>query len=1564
MMRGRTFRVFISSTFADMKEERNAFAQRVYPRLRGLCESRGYKFQAVDLRWGVREEAALDQQTVRICLDEIRRSQQISPKPNFLVLLGDRYGWRPLPPVIPAREMEGMRDLFTAEVSGRVAEWYRRDENAVPADYVLQSRMGEFESNATWDAIERKLRADLFQAAQGAGLSAEELRKYSASATELEIVNGALRIPDAASHVFAFVRSFVNMEELTAALPSEAAGRYIDMRPDGSVDTEAHAAQNRLKERLKEHLKDNLREGYQCTWPVSRASPELGGLCEMVYQRLSRAISSEMDNLDRHLGEPSWAEIRAHSEFGAERRSAFIGRKPTLERIARYIEKGPARPLIVHGPSGSGKSALMAMAAHSARLEYPEAVVIERYIGAVGAASISALLSGISGEISGKLDGDPATVPAVYEKLVQDFPARLALARDDKPLLIFIDAIDQLIYESEGGNLLWLPSDFSRHVRIIVSTTTLDKRKSFEILSERAGAFPGQLLALDPMDATEGGQALERWLGDDGRTLTTTQRSALLGKFAREGSPLYLKLAFAAARRWKSYDDEAKPETLPGDVRGLVSALYARLSHPSEHGPLMVSRALGLLAAARFGLSDDEMLDLLWSDAEIRKEFDSRKRHDIPDDHQALPPILWSRLYFDLEPYLSTREINGVRLLGYFHRQLREVAEEAYLPLTVEIHGETDALNQPMGTQKGRVHGDLADYFSHKWQRSDIHALLELIHQLGQAGRTDEAKRLLTDYGWISKKLQVTGVGLLLGDYEEITLDRQEPAGMVAGAIRLSAHVLARGKEQLPGQLLGRLGRGGLLTALVEAARAAVVPPALIPVWPQLTPPGGSLVRTLVGHTGPITGVKISADGKRGISCSKDHTLILWDLDSGTKILAYRGHEDEVTCVAQSEDGKLALSGSKDMTLKLWRVSSGEVVRTLREFTIPTTLAEAFAPAPMVTCLAMSADGKIAVSGFMDRSLKVWDLGSGKVLQSLLGHKGTVSSLAMSANGMTALSGSKEGTLIHWDLNSGKARWTHIAHSGSINSIAVSRDGKIGISASGSEAIRHWDLDSGREIQAIELESLNTVRSLAISEDGKIALAASDYLNISLLDLDSGKVLRSFKEQSYSTIGDIAMSRDGKTALSGAEDMQLKLWDISPGPRMFESRSQYVPLVTDVAISADGKTALSGSVGGLTGEGGNLKLWDLQSNRLIANLAGHSKMVTSVAISADAEFALSGSHDRTLKLWHLRSRKTIRSLTDRCGRIGSVALSDDCKRALSGASGTVSIWDLESGSLVRILVDHKGDITALAFGSDGITALSGSEDKTFKLWTLETGLVRKTFSGHTGGVTSVAYCIGGRMALSGSEDRTLKLWDLESGRTLRTYSGHTETVMSIAVLADGLTALSCSFDGTLKVWELASGRALATYTADFPFRSARVARNANTVAAGGGTGRIHVLELLLEQPIPVSQVARHGVSELTKANLLQNSNQIDKRDPGNAALSPEKKSTVPVSLKRIRITSDPPGAEVLLNFRKVGFTPVEIRLERPLNGLIVKLKGYSRFQCNLPLNHPEESLTIQLEKEG
>lgn len=130
----RTFRVFVSSTFEDLKNERDALQDRAFPHLAVICESFGARFQAVDLRWGVRDEAVANQKTMEVCLSEITKCQRTGIQPNFMILLGERYGWCPLH--IEAAEFEAVRERSAPHVRPLVESWYERDDNSVPPEYL------------------------------------------------------------------------------------------------------------------------------------------------------------------------------------------------------------------------------------------------------------------------------------------------------------------------------------------------------------------------------------------------------------------------------------------------------------------------------------------------------------------------------------------------------------------------------------------------------------------------------------------------------------------------------------------------------------------------------------------------------------------------------------------------------------------------------------------------------------------------------------------------------------------------------------------------------------------------------------------------------------------------------------------------------------------------------------------------------------------------------------------------------------------------------------------------------------------------------------------------------------------------------------------------------------------------------------------------------------------------------------------------------------------------------------------------------------------------------------
>lgn len=226
-------RVFVSSTFSDLKLERDALQLRVFPKLEQLCLRDGFQFQAIDLRWGVSTEAGLDHRTMHICFEELRRSQEISPEPNFLILLGNRYGWRPLPEVISADEFQSLElAAGQIEVSAQqqspfdlLRRWYRLDENALTSIYVLQPRRKpnpgdpggtDITSAEVWREIETVLwqiinRAfpatrlrDRFATQSSPHDPLPAIVRFQASATEQEIWRGALSVSNAGQHVVAF----------------------------------------------------------------------------------------------------------------------------------------------------------------------------------------------------------------------------------------------------------------------------------------------------------------------------------------------------------------------------------------------------------------------------------------------------------------------------------------------------------------------------------------------------------------------------------------------------------------------------------------------------------------------------------------------------------------------------------------------------------------------------------------------------------------------------------------------------------------------------------------------------------------------------------------------------------------------------------------------------------------------------------------------------------------------------------------------------------------------------------------------------------------------------------------------------------------------------------------------------------------------------------------------------------------------------------------------------------------------------------------------------------------
>ena len=100
----------------------------------------------------------------------------------------------------------------------------------------------------------------------------------------------------------------------------------------------------------------------------------------------------------------------------------------------------------------------------------------------------------------------------------------------------------------------------------------------------------------------------------------------------------------------------------------VLRSLFDRLSDEASHGEALVGHTLGYLAAGQNGLTEGELFDVLSVDGEVMAEF-LRRSPESPEVDR-LPPVVWSRMYHDLEPYLAEQAADGASLLGFYHRQV------------------------------------------------------------------------------------------------------------------------------------------------------------------------------------------------------------------------------------------------------------------------------------------------------------------------------------------------------------------------------------------------------------------------------------------------------------------------------------------------------------------------------------------------------------------------------------------------------------------------------------------------------------------------------------------------------------------------------------------------------------------------------------------------------------------------------------------------------------------------------------------------------------------------------
>lgn len=291
-----------------------------------------------------------------------------------------------------------------------------------------------------------------------------------------------------------------------------------------------------------------------------------------------------------------------------------------------------------------------------------------------------------------------------------------------------------------------------------------------------------------------------------------------------------------------------------------------------------------------------------------------------------------------------------------------------------------------------------------------------------------------------------------------------------------------------------------------------------------------------------------------------------------------------------------------------------------------------------VRCLSFTPDGTHLVSGSFDKTIKLWQLSTGKLIHTLTDHPKGVFALAISPDGKLLASGSWDDTIKLWNLETGTLVRNLSKHQGSVRSLAISADSRMLVSGSFDRTIELWQLPDGVPTQTIVTRK--SIAAIALSADGRLIASTSENGNIvELWSLASGKLIAQTVGNNYG-IGSLAIAPDSQTIAAGTVNGYLILWqftglsdDECQQIEPLQSIEAHAGQINACVFSPDGQHVITGSVDG------KAKVWYKDEDLSFRNPARNilkgdlGRSVMSVAIASDGRSVAVGGADGTIQIW-------------------------------------------------------------------------------------------------------------------------------------------------------------------------------------------------------------------------------------------------------------------------------------------------------------------------------------------
>jgi WD40 repeat protein/serine/threonine protein kinase len=549
-----------------------------------------------------------------------------------------------------------------------------------------------------------------------------------------------------------------------------------------------------------------------------------------------------------------------------------------------------------------------------------------------------------------------------------------------------------------------------------------------------------------------------------------------------------------------------------------------------------------------------------------------------------------------------------------------------------------------------------------------------------------------------------------------------------------------------------------------------------------------------------------------------------------------------------------------------------------------------------VTGLRYMPGGRILVSSSYDKTVRVWELETGRVLASLP-HEGLVSAIDISPDGRWLATGIRRGLgpLRLWDTRTWQEA-ARLAPEIEVASAAFSPDGEL-LATVGRGKVVLWDLNTRQaSIELVGTEHGLGSQDLCFSPDGQwLAYQDRENPSVTLWDVKRRTNHGSLPMRSVAAV---AFSPDGRYLVMGTWDKAIAVWDVKSRTRIV-TLTNHTAWVGTLAFSPAGDLLASGSADQ------HIKLWNTTNWSEVASLKGHLHEIWALAFSPDGRTVASGGKDDTVRLWKGAARPTPHT---------TWTLSTDVIRLLASPNGThwgtvyrdgtLGLWDsaalteytrmpMPEGALalspgdaliahspeerkVRLL-DLRSDrsaaefevgdlkVAGLFFSPDGARLLVLGGPQVGQLWDVAAKRRVVTLTNTLPPLSaSPVFSPDGRELGTAHAQGVAAVWDLETGRPKTVFPGHRIQTWAMAFGPDGRTIATTGDEGTLKLWDKRNTRQpLAILRGQLlTFHSVAFSVDGRRVAAGTGDGLIKIWDTETYQEVATLRGGLAGIGAL------------------------------------------------------------------------------------------------------